>query len=303
MIHQAALIRRELWEHRAIYITPAIIGLLLTLMTLTGQVQVQHRGEILNITIMLLSIANEAQRAFVFDIILGSTTLVLTLAMWIMTIFYCLDSLYAERKDKSILFWRSMPVTDAETVLSKLVTAVIAIPLTTILFAFVTHFLVLVIISMLVGIQGGNAGNLVWSSVSLPDIWQATLIFVFAVPMWLSPFIGWFLFVSAFAKRMPFMFAFMPIAILPMLEGMTTHTTVFAEAFFLRTVTPPLFDGANIIEALEQGDLELAAQTVDLLGTINLGRFLSSPDLWIGVIVCGLFTTAAIYVRRFRDES
>lgn len=71
----------------------------------------------------------------------------------------------------------------------------------------------------------------------------------------------------------------------------------------MRTVTPPLFDGGGIVEMLQQGELRQAAESVDLLGAINPGKFVSSPGLWTGMVVCGLFVSAATYVRRFRDES
>jgi ABC-2 type transport system permease protein len=303
MSNQLALIRREIWEHRAIYIVPAVIALLLTLMTITGQIQVTMHDKIVNLTIVFLSNVSDQERALVFDVLLGLMAIIFTFSMWVVTVFYCLDALYAERKDKSILFWRSLPITDAETVGSKLLTALLVIPAITILMVFITDVIVLLALSAWVAIQGGDAGHLIWSSVSLIDSWVASAIFVLAVPLWLSPFIGWFLFVSGFAKRMPLLLAFLPIFVLPMLEAMTSKTTMFWDALFVRTVTPPLFDGGGIVEMLQRGEIRQAAESIDLMGAINLGKFVSSPSLWTGMVVCGLFVSAAIYVRRFRDES
>lgn len=300
---QLALIRREIWEHRGIYVVPAVIALLLSLMTITGQVEVSMHDEVVNLTIVFLSGVSDAQRALVFDIILGMMVIVFTLSMWVVTVFYCLDSLYAERKDKSILFWRSLPNTDAETVLSKLLTALLVIPLITILMAYVTHIVVLLALSLWVAIQGGDVWHLIWNSVSLVDTWVATAIFVLAVPLWLAPFIGWFLFVSGFAKRMPLMLAFLPIFVLPMLEAMMGNTRFFFDAFFKRTITSPIFDGGEIPELLRNGEFYRVAETIDIMGSINLVSFLSSPSLWSGLVVCGLLVAATIYVRRYRDES
>ena len=126
-----------------------------------------------------------------------------------------------------------------------------------------------------------------------------------ALPLWLSPFIGWYLFVSAWAKRTPLLFAFMPIFVLPMLEKIVFGSTLLAEAFFERTGSMPLFRFGedNTFAMFELDDMPINEDLISLLGAIDLGRFLTSPSLWAGLIVCGLFTTAAIYVRRYRDES
>ena len=141
--NQLALIRREIWEHRAIYVVPAVIALLLTLMTITGQIQVTMNDKIVNLTIVFLSNVSDQERGLVFDIVLGLMAIIFTFSMWIVTVFYCLDALYAERKDKSILFWRSLPITDAETVGSKLLTALVVIPVVTILMMFMPDIVVL----------------------------------------------------------------------------------------------------------------------------------------------------------------
>ena len=114
-------------------------------------------------------------------------------------------------KDKSILFWRSLPVTDAETVISKLLTAVILLPALMAIGIFVTHIVNLVITSIGVMTKGGSASTLIWGSVPFLDNWTATLIVIMASGLWMSPFIGWFLLVSAWTKRMPLLVAFMPI--------------------------------------------------------------------------------------------
>ena len=226
--------------------------------------------------------------------------------MWILTIFYALDSLYAERKDRSILFWRSIPVTDSETVISKLLTALLVIPLVSFVLIVVTHLAVLLITSVWIGVRGGNAWHLIWASAPFFDNWTATLIFLLALPLWLSPFVGWFLFVSAFAKRSPFLTAFLPLAILPLVEKMLFNTGVFAEAFFVRSVKIPLFIELDTLERLfEEGDhfAMIEAARLSLLDLMDLGGFLLNPGLWLGIVVCGLFTAAAVYVRRYRDDS
>ena len=122
----------------------------------------------------------------------------------------------------------------------------------------------------------------------------------------MSPFIGWFLFVSAFTKRSPLLTAFLPIAMLPILEKLLFQSTVFFDAFVVRSVKMPLFAGLDNLEILfQEGENfeNFANAEVSLFSLMDLPGFLSSGGFWIGLIVCGIFTTAAIYVRRYRDDS
>ena len=302
---QLALLQRELWEHRSIYVAPIVVAILLTLIALTGQVSVDG-VEHVDLGIVGASNMPENARAAVLSGIMIGLSTTFVFAMMIMTIFYALDSLYAERKDRSILFWRSIPVTDFETVLSKLLTALLIIPLVAFAMIVVTHLAVLLITSVWVGVRGGNGLQLIWASAPLFDNWTATLIFLLAMPLWLSPFIGWFLFVSAYTKRSPFLAAFLPIAILPLLEKMLFDTSVFAEALFVRSIKMPLFIDLSTMERLfEEGEnfAALGDAKLSLLGLMDFGGFLSNPGFWSGLVVCGLFTAAAIYVRRYRDDS
>ena len=301
---QMALIQREFWEHRALYVTPLVIGLIIALMSVTGQVSIsasQHADT----AILGMSNVSEEVRATTITVLMLVVFTLFALAASVLTVFYALDSLYAERKDKSILFWRSIPVTDFETVLSKLVVALIVIPLVTIAAVMVTHVIVGIIMSVWVSFRGGNAWNLIWESAPLAGNWAAMFTMLFATAMWLSPFVGWFLLVSAYTKRSPLLMAFLPIIVLPMLERMLLGTHMFGEAIFIRSAQNPIFKDADTLKYMFGDDdlHSLAEAGISLMSIVDVGRFLSSPSMWLGLIVCGIFTTAAIYVRRYRDES
>lgn len=303
--NQIALLQREIWEHRSIYLTPAVIALLVSMISLTGQVSINGLQHVDMGIVGATNMPDNARAAAWTGIMVGLSSS-FVFAMWILTIFYCLDSLYAERKDRSILFWRSIPLTDFETVLSKVVMALVVIPLVTFALIVVTHVVVMLITSVWISAKGGNAWHLIWSAAPFLDNWTATFVFLLALPLWLSPYVGWFLFVSAFTKRSPLLMAFLPIAMLPILEKILFDSTVFAEAFFERSVRVPLFQGLDNIKLLLGEDdqyPELIDRAVSLLDVLDLGGFLASPGLWLGIIVCGLFVTAAIYVRRYRDDS
>ncbi len=303
---QIALIRRELWEHRAIYVMPLVIALLVCLMSITGQVAVSGFDHAVDIGILGATNLGENERSAALTVLMISLSSTFVFAMWILIAFYALDALYAERKDRSILFWRSIPLTDFETVLSKLITALLVIPLVTFAIIVATHLIVLLITSIWLGARGANTWHLIWTAAPFFDNWTATLTFLMALSLWLSPFVGWFLFVSAFTKRSPLLIASLPIAILPLLEKIVFKSSVFAEAFFVRSVKMPLFAGLDNLELLFQEGEDFAMvgdSSLSLLSLLDLGRFFSSPGLWSGIVVCGLFVTAAIYVRRYRDDS
>ncbi len=302
---QLALIRRELWEHRSIYITPAAIGIIVSLLMVTGQVAVSAMGQHLDFALLGATALGENERAAALTGLMTLISLPMLFAMWILTIFYTLDSLYAERKDRSILFWRSIPVTDAETVTSKLLTALIVIPLITLLMIVVTQLMVLIITSVWVSIRGADAWYLIWGAAPLFDTWIVTLVVLLAVPLWWAPFIGWFLFVSAFTKRSPFLTAFMPLIVLPMLEKIFLNSSYLATAFADR-LNLPLFTGKDLSD-LKLDNMDevrtVAESGISLLSLLDLSGYFANPGLWAGMAVCGLLVTAAIYLRRYRDDS
>ncbi len=290
MTQQLALVRRELWEHRSIWLTPVVVGLIVTLLLIAAIVAASFYPDYVDISILIAgNIGGSAEREAVLAKVLVGNTAVFTIAMGFLTTFYCLDALHSERKDRSILFWRSLPVTDVETVVSKLLTAIILIPLVTFAAVAVSQLINLALLSIFVSVQGGNAGHIIWSSLPLLSTWIATLIVLLAIPLWISPFLGWFLFVSSWTSRGPFLVAFLPLAIVPLLEfvisGGRSHMLYDALIALLTNIKELLGNGNNMLESLD------------------LGAFLMSVELWVGLIVCGLFTTAAIYVRRYSDDS
>ena len=177
------------------------------------------------------------------------------------------------------------------------------IPTVAIIAIVATHLVDLIITSIWVSMKGGDAGMLIWGSVPLFDNWVATAIAIFAMAVWMSPFLGWFLFVSAYTKRAPLLMAFLPLVLIPMIEGIFFRSAHFAEAVWGRSAKIPLFADMNFERFFEDGHPRVSEEMASLLGHIDFTRFVTSVDTWLGIIVCGLLTTAAIYVRRYRDDS
>jgi len=304
IMHQLALVKREIWEHRSIYVTPAAIATIVTLGVLAMVTFASGFAAELDVAILgAQNLAGDIEREAVLTGFFLGTSWVFIIALGILTVFYCLDSLYAERKDKSILFWRSLPVTDAETVVSKLITAIVVIPAMTIAGIIATHLTNLIVVSIWVSMKGGDGGMLIWGSVSFLDNWLSALIVVIALAIWMSPFIGWFLLVSAYTKRSPLLMAFMPLIIIGLLEGIILKSHVFAENVLARGDGLPLFRKMNIEKFFDDEEWRISEGATNLVAHLDVVQFITSPAMWAGVLVCGLLSTAAIYVRRFRDES
>jgi ABC-2 type transport system permease protein len=306
--HYVALVRRELWEHRSIFVMPAVIALVMTLLTLMTLVFAGDFQRELDLAIFgAQNVAGDTERRAILTGFFLLSSQPFLLGLGILTVFYALDSLYAERKDKSILFWRSLPVTDAETVVSKLLTALVVIPAVAIAGIIVTHVINLVVTSIWVSAKGGAAGTLIWGSVSFIDNWLAMILVLYAFAIWMSPFIGWFLFVSAWTKRSPLLMAFLPLIVIPIIEGIFLRSAHFGTAVWGRAAQIPVFAGIDIERFFEEDNPmqggTIPEEIVSLLAHLDFGKFLTHVDTWVGVVVCGMLTTAAIYVRRYRDES
>ena len=304
---QIALIRREVWEHRSVLIVPVVIAVVMSLGSIVTQVTVSSAGEAVDIALLGATNLGENERSAMINVFLTSFSFLFVLAMGILMIFYALDALYAERKDKSILFWRSLPVTDAETVVSKLLVALAVIPLVTFAMIALTHLVVLTISSIWVGIRGANAWHLIWQAAPLLDNWSTTLVLVLALAIWVSPFVGWFLFVSAFTKRSPFLVAFLPLVVIPMLESIVFRSWEFGSMLLSRApFNVPIFEGLlgnRFIFDDESELLEFAESGMSFFSLIDIGGFFASLDVWLGAAACGLLSFGAVFVRRYRDDS
>lgn len=304
--HQFALVQREVWEHRSIWLTPVVVGSVMALMLLAGYVFASAYDELIDIGIIgAQNVAmDEHRRAGVTALLIGPTSLFI-FASAILTIFYCLDALYTERKNKSILFWRSMPVTDAETVISKLLTALVAIPVITLVVLMAANVINLILTGIFVGIEGGSPGYMIWrpAPAALLDVGVSMLLLMLMLPIWFSPFIGWFLFVSAWTKRSPLLTGFLPLIVLPTIETIILPTHLLWDAMATRFTNWPMFTGIDPDTFFDEEKLARMEFDVGMLDFIDVGGFATSPAMWAGVVVCAIFVTAAIYVRRYRDES
>lgn len=222
--------------------------------------------------------------------------------------FYCLGALYDDRRDRSVLFWKSMPISDTQTVLSKLASALFVAPLLAVAAAIVTMFGFLLLLSAVVLAHGGSPMALIWGPAEPLTIVAGMLCWVPVYALWALPTAGWLLLCSAWARSKPFLWAVM----LPVFAGVIVSWFGLMRLFAMDTS----WFWAHVVGRLLLGTvpgIELAYQAKATQGqslqSVLTGftpadqlATLTSPQLWIGAVVGAAFIAAAIWLRQRRDE-
>jgi len=213
-------VRRELWENRSIYIAPlAAGGVFLLAFLIALAISPRHRHEPLDIPY-----------EFAAALIMGTA--------FIVGIFYSLDALYGERRDRSILFWKSLPVSDLTTVLSKLAIPLVILPFLSFAIAVVTQFVMLLLSSAFLLGSGLGVGTL-GSRMSFFHMSLMLLYHILTVHgLWYAPIYGWLLLISAWAPRAPFIWAFLPPFVIWGVEKIAFRTSHFLGMLQYRLTGP-----------------------------------------------------------------
>jgi ABC-2 type transport system permease protein len=277
-------VRRELWENRSIYLAPLavaaliLVGFLISTISLPGKIRAASA----------LGLVQQHNLIAQPGLIAAGMMMLTTLAVGV---FYSLDALYGERRDRSILFWKSLPVSDLTTVLSKAITAVLILPLVTFAITAMLQWIML-LVSSAVLLGNGLSAAPIWTHASLVEKWLILLYhFLTAHGLWYAPIYGWLLLVSAWARRAPFLWAGLALLAVAVAEKIAFNTWHFGTMVATRMI-----GGGGGSEEFLPGYLSM-----DPLMHFNPGAFLMSPGLWIGLAVAAAFLAAAVRLRRYRD--
>jgi len=274
-------VRREIWEHRGIYLAPLAIA---ALVLLGFFIHVsQWAGNLKGIE--ALAPAKQLNAVFLpFGI--GASVILLT--GWIVGVFYCLDALNAERRDRSILFWKSMPVSDLTTVLAKAAIPMGVLPLVAIAVAWATQIVMLVVGSATLAAKGMSP-SIPWSYVPWVQTAIGMLYGMAAHALWFAPIFGWLLLVSAWAKRSPFLWAFMPF-----FAAMVLEKIAFGTQYVWFLVGYRITGGMRAFKA----DIK---DPITQLSQLDPLSFLALPGLWLGLVFAVACVAAAVRLRRRRE--
>jgi ABC-2 type transport system permease protein len=285
-------IQREFWEHRGLWIVPLIIAaVMLGAAAVFGHIQFDFNGP-----------ANHYDGPIpppLVDLVALGWAVPFYLAAVIQSSAYLIDCLYAERRDRSILFWRSMPVTDARTVLVKLLVGLVLVPLAAFALAAAT------------GLAGGailvlRNHDVVINGISVVALWNMTdwlqtqvllLYGLVAAMLWYAPFAAYLLLISVWARRSPYAWALLPPVLLVVLEHM-----VFGTHYIGRIVNGGYSEFLHLAFGLQAGDAAGDSGRYSLQ-MLTPGQLLASQRVWWGLAAAVGMVALAIRLRRYRDDS
>ena len=324
------LLKREYWENRGgFFYAPLIAGIVSLLISAVGigfGLFALHRaanngglhvdGENVNINGLDLGLLTQKISAKdIADLGNGLDLTLLLSSSWpflvlaFVVFFYCLGALYDDRRDRSILFWKSLPLSDTQTVLSKAISALIVAPLVATLAAVVTMFGFLVLISIVAVTHGGSATTLIWGPASPLTLSAGLLTAIPVYALWALPTAGWLLLCSAWAKSKPFLWAVM----LPLFTGIIVSTTKLMHLFDLTTgwfwqhivgrLLLGTVPGIDLVYRLAASDNAKSVESMAaLMSPAEQLKTLAMPDLWIGAAFGVVFIILAIVLRKRAGE-
>ena len=271
-------VRRELFEYRSIYIAPLAVAAVFLFGYLISAIRLPHKLQ----AAALDPIQQHKLIAHPYDV----AALLIMGATFIIALFYSVDALHGERRDRSILFWKSLPVSDLTTVLSKASIPLVVIPLLSFAITVVTQFIMLLLSSAV--LLGSGVGLATLSGhVPLFQMWMMLLYHLVMVhALWYAPIYAWLLMVSGWARRAPFLWATLPLLAIGVVEKIAFNTTHFAA----------------ILENRISGDAAAVTMPgrfpMDPMTHLTPGHFLGSLGLWIGLAIAAAFLAAAVRLRR-----
>jgi len=309
------LIRRELWELKGMLVwTPLVIaGLIAALALLAAFIgkDIQLSGDAITAQSFTVSIQGQARATLVSTLAQGYiiSAVPVYLVLGFLVFFYCLGALNDERRDRSILFWKSLPVSDQTTVLSKVVTALVVAPLIVVGIAVALALVLLLAVAAKLALHGTVLfGDLLAS----PELYLAPLRVLGLLPvymLWALPTVGWLLMISSMVRSKVFVWAVgLPVGAGLLLVWMQKVLGFdFNVGWFISNVTNRLllgvvpgswmwFDRSRLALSEEHG---LPTPTDAFLYSWST---LANVGLWVGVVAGVAMIAVAIRVRRRREE-
>lgn len=314
-----SLLKREFWEHKGgFFWAPIVVSVIVTVITAFTILVGVTQGVKSTITINGETVTNLAERfspeqkATAVEH-LASTYMVsavpLLCVLSFTVFFYCLSALFDERKDRSVLFWKSLPVTDGATVLSKVAVALCLAPLITLGLAIILAIVNLIFLTIGAGAAGVNiaGGLLSSSSLYMAPLHVAALFPIYV--LWALPTVGWLLMVSAWARSKPFLWAVgAPLLVMGLVAWFNKMFSFGwkLEWFWLNIVARGLasltpgswfllnHDNRGLVNNLEEPQMSSLVSAS--------WQQLATPNLWIGVAIGSAMIYAAIRLRRWKDE-
>ena len=276
-------VRREIWENRSIYLAPLIVFSIVLFASMIGVLRLGRK-------IMAVPAGDVAKLHAVAVAPFTMAPAPIMLATFLVGVYYCLDALHGERRDRSLLFWKSLPVSDGRTVLSKALIPLLVLPAIALALS-VTIEIILLLFATMVLPGSGVSPAIVWRKFVLVEEVPVMFYGMAIHTLWFAPIYGWLLLVSAWARRAPVLWAVLPLFLIGVVERLALQSTNVAA--FLRY---------RVIGAMARGfDTKRTAGITSF--DVTPARFISTPGLWLGLLFAALCVLAAVRLRRSRDPA
>jgi ABC-2 type transport system permease protein len=318
----AMLLRREYWEHKGgFFWAPLWTAVVFVLITLGGIFTALwhtsgkanggiHIGVPLKKLLQRIPPEEYSKIGMGLDTGMAGFWSILQMILFFVLFFYLLGSLYDERKDRSVLFWKSLPVSDLSTVLSKVATAAIVAPLLSLAITIALNIVFLLIVSAFVAFNGVNPLTVVWGPAEPLSLWAKMAAMVPLNAIWALPAIGWLMFTSAFAKSKPFLWAILlPVGVGVLINWFEILETIqMPDTWYWQHVAGrmlgSLVPGSWMwgLEGTHPASFDFDRNgPIELISWSVMGRVLASANLWIGAAVGVALISASIWFRRYRE--
>ena len=293
------MIRREIQEHKLAFIyAPFIVALVLCLVIISvylGLTDIQTTTFNFSTELYdeefqedMLQATPESKTAVIRS---GLTVLGLPILLTVGfgLLAYSLSTFADERKDRSLIFWRSLPVSDLTTVMSKLIFVVIVIPLLVVPNLFLLQLISLLSVSFYFVSNDIVSFGYVWSSYFISD-WFRIIFSLWAQDLWSLPILLWLMLAGTYFKK-PVIGAIVPLVALVVLEGIIFKANNIQEfienrlGFWSRSDSFP-------IEYAE-------ARVVDIS---DIYLLLTTQAFWIGILASVVLIAVIVYTRSTNND-
>ncbi len=324
------LLRREFWENKGGFFWAPLVAaglfLVLTMMAIVvGEVAAQKAakagklqidGEVMINGLDFSKLTSNMKPEDAQHLAGGVDLSMLMASSWpfmvlgFVVFFYCLGALYDERKDRSVLFWKSLPVSDAETVWSKVASASLVAPLLALAAGLAAMFAFMIVISLVVLLHSGNPIQLLWGPGSPLQISGLLIASIPVQFVWALPTIGWLLLCSAWARTKPFLWA----VLIPVFAGLLVTWFDLMQSFEMQTfwfwknvvarLLLSVFPGTWIdVAQFANVEVDGPKDLIQLLSLKTMYSTFLSANIWIGAAAGVAMILAAVRLRRWRDDN
>ena len=202
---------------------------------------------------------------------------------------YSLSTFADERKDRSLIFWRSLPVSDLTTVLSKVFIVTLIVPLIVIPYIILLQLVAMTSASIFFATNDIVSFGWLWGSYIITD-WFRIIFSLWAQALWSLPLFLWLMLAGTYAAR-PIAGAIVPPVILIVLEGVIFKTNLVLE--FIE----------NRIGFWSRSDsFPKEYQEIRVVDISDILLLFSTQAFWIGILASVILVAGIVYVRSSNSD-